>query len=179
MQSLWNTVWQFLKKLKHRVTLWLCNSIPGHLLNRNENLCLHKHLPILLYLIKSCNGFPFSVWYGLSFSSHEIKPSTVQLLPLQASFLLSFVSHFALITEHPAVLCKHLRAFAYVVSLTWNDLNFPFEPSLTPGWAGCPSSVKNSSRLLRNNTFRFLTLRSLRADALFICLCVPSAWYIH
>ena len=127
VQSLWNTVWQFLKKLKHRVTLWLCNSIPGHLLNRNENLCLHKHLPILLYLIKSCNGFPFSVWYGLSFSSHEIKPSTVQLLPLQASFLLSFVSHFALITEHPAVLCKHLRAFAYVVSLTWNDLNFPFD----------------------------------------------------
>ena len=127
VQSLWNTVWQFLKKLKHRVTLWLCNSIPGHLLNRNENLCLHKHLPILLYLIKSCNGFPFSVWYGLSFSSHEIKPSTVQLLPLQASFLLSFVSHFALITEHPAVLCKHLRAFAYVVSLTWNDLNFLFD----------------------------------------------------
>ena len=49
VQSLWNTVWQFLKKLKHRVTLWLCNSIPGHLLNRNENLCLHKHLHVTIH----------------------------------------------------------------------------------------------------------------------------------
>lgn len=53
------------------------------------------------------------------------------------------------------------------------------KPSLTPDCAGCPSAIKNVSRVLRNNKFGFLTLRSGKADALFICLCVPTAWYIH
>ena len=45
VQPLWRTVWQFLKKAKHRVITWPSSSIPGYLPERNENICPHKTCP--------------------------------------------------------------------------------------------------------------------------------------
>ena len=30
VQTLWRTVWRFLKKAKNRVAIWSCNPTPGH-----------------------------------------------------------------------------------------------------------------------------------------------------
>ena len=40
----WNTVWQFLKRVRHRVTTWLSNSTPRYVPKRIKNICPHKNM---------------------------------------------------------------------------------------------------------------------------------------
>ena len=41
-QPLWNTVWKFLRKVTHRVTMWPSQSGSGVYPKRNEKISLHK-----------------------------------------------------------------------------------------------------------------------------------------
>ena len=53
VQLLWKTVWQFLKKLKHRITIWPNNPTPKYILKRIESRESNKIL---------IREFSFSFW---------------------------------------------------------------------------------------------------------------------
>ena len=46
VQPLWETVWQFLKKLKHIFITWLSNSTPGYTPKRNERRDSNRYMHI-------------------------------------------------------------------------------------------------------------------------------------
>ena len=48
VQSLWKTVWKFLKILKNRTTIWPSNSTPGYVSKENKSSDSKRHTPIFI-----------------------------------------------------------------------------------------------------------------------------------
>ena len=46
MQSLWKTVWRFLKNTKNRTTIGSCNSSPRHISGENSNSKRYMHFSV-------------------------------------------------------------------------------------------------------------------------------------
>ena len=44
LQPLWKTIWWFLKKLKHKISIWSSNSPPRYIPKRTENKCSNKNV---------------------------------------------------------------------------------------------------------------------------------------